>query len=50
MIERGAAAWIAVALWARGGVAYSGERIAVAATPPRTLRRRLASRKDLGHD
>jgi hypothetical protein len=50
MIERGAAAWVAVAMWVRGGVAYSGARIAVAATPPRILRRRLAPRKDLGHD
>ncbi len=50
VIERAAAAWIALALRLRGGVSYSGARIAVAATPPRALRLRLAAGQNALHD
>ncbi|MER7795982.1 glycosyltransferase family 2 protein [Microbacterium sp. NPDC096154] len=39
--ERGVATWIAIGLRLRGGVRYSGRRLARAAHPVRTIRRRL---------
>jgi hypothetical protein len=45
VLERGVCAWLAVGARLRhGGVSYAGTRIAVAATPPRELRRRLSVR------
>ncbi len=46
MLERGAAAWIALAIRIRGGITYADSRIASAATPLRSLRRRRPPRKD----
>lgn len=43
LLERGACAWAAVFLRARGGVRYSGGRLARAGTPPRTLAARYGS-------
>jgi hypothetical protein len=42
MLERAVTAWMAVSLRLRRGVTYAGRRIGVAATPQRSLRRRLA--------
>jgi hypothetical protein len=48
LLERGACAWLALdARLRRGGVLYAGNRIAVAATPRRRLRRRAAARPRL---
>lgn len=47
--ERAASVWVALFLRLRGGVPYSGERIVVAASSPRALRRRLDGRKDVTH-
>ena len=45
-LERGVCAWLALAARLRhGGVGYAGTRIAVAANPPRELRRRLSLRR-----
>jgi hypothetical protein len=42
MLERAVTAWMAVGLRLRGGVTYAGSRVGLAATPQRSLRRRLA--------
>jgi hypothetical protein len=45
LLERGVCAWLALAVrLRRGGVAYAGSRIGVAANSPRTLARRLGGR------
>ena len=46
VMERGATAWVALAIRLRGGITYAGSRITTAATPQRSLRRRHLLRKD----
>jgi len=43
VVERAACVWIAVGARALGGVRYRGDRLRVAASPARVLRRRLAA-------
>jgi hypothetical protein len=44
LLERSLCSWVALAARLRGGVRYAGERLPVAATSRRVLRRRVAAR------
>lgn len=48
VLERGVAAWLALALRLRGGVRYGGRRLRRAANPSRVLRHRLRSLRRAG--